>query len=217
MEITLLMEHEQAENEFLAHKSMTVEEANQVGRAWREKALDDWNQGVREKHLTRTESKRIAESKMFPQFIKGVINPYWETFQHCEFGAQEGLIEMGLQLQRSKIKTLKNCTDPLFGPRVAADEAEIQRRKVLAEKAKTTQLVMDFLHWRASDLRLAEQEADVYNGEWPERDRGAKKRTLKKCIAPLAKVVKPIASVAQEPSIGLLPSGKKNTKEDALK
>jgi hypothetical protein len=224
LEIPPLMEHEQAENEFSAHKSMTVEEANQAGRIWREKALDDWNQGVRERHVSRAESKRIAESKMFPQFIKGVINPYWETFQHCEFEAQEGLIEMGLQLQRSKIKTLKNCTDPLFGSRVAADEAEIQRRKVLAEKAKisdellkSTHLVMDLLHWRASDLRLAEQKAEVYKGEWPERYTEAKKRTLKKCRARLAQVVKPIAPDAPEPSIGLLPTGKKNTKAGALK
>jgi hypothetical protein len=132
MEITPQAEHDQAENEFLAHKQMTVEEANQVDRVWRDKALDDWNQGVREKHLTRAESKRVAESKMFPQFIKGAINPYWETFQHCEFEAQGGLMEMGLQLQRSKIRTLKNCTDPMFGPKVAAGEAELQRKRVLA-------------------------------------------------------------------------------------
>jgi hypothetical protein len=120
---------------------------------------------------------------MFPQFIKGVINPYWDTFQHCDFEAQEGLIEMGLQLERSKIRTLKNCSDPLFGPREATDKAGMERRKALAERAKviyeplkSTQLVMDLLHWRRSELRLAEQEQDVYKGDQLERDREAKGR-----------------------------------------
>jgi hypothetical protein len=76
---------------------------------------------------------------------------------------------------------------------------------------------MDLLHWRRTDLRLAKQEEEVYKGNWLERDREIKKKVLKRCIARLAKVVKPIAPETPEPSIRLLPSGHKNSKADALK
>jgi hypothetical protein len=117
---------------------------------------------------------------------------------------------MAWPLERSKIKTLKNCTDPLFGPKEAVDEKGMERRKALAERAKiiyellkSTQLVMDLLHWRRSDLRLAEQEEDVSNGNQVEKMQEAKRKTLKECIARLARVVRPTAPDAPEPTIGL--------------
>jgi hypothetical protein len=210
IDVSLEDEHNHAENEFLAHKNMTVEEANIVGRVWRESALEEWEKGVKEKHLSRAESRRIAESEMFPPFIKGVINPYWETFQHCEFEAQEGLMEIGLQLERSKLRVLRNSSEPLFGPREAVDEDELLRRKMVAEKGricwellKSTQLVLDLLNWRKADLRIAEQEGeDVYESDVTLGMREKKLKTLEKRIARLAMVVRPLAPEAPERTIG---------------
>jgi hypothetical protein len=210
MDISVEDEHNRAENEFLAHKSMTVSEANIVGRAWRKRALEERNKGVKEKHLSRAESRRIAESKMFPSFIKDVINPLWETFQNCDFEAQEGLMEMGLQLERSKIRVLRNSSEPLFGLKEAADEGEMLRRKAVAEKErvcfeliKPIQLVMDLPPCRKVDLRIAEQEGDVCETAVIVSMREKKMKTLKKCIARLARLMKPIAPDAPERAIGL--------------
>jgi hypothetical protein len=128
--------HEPAREEFPKRKDMSIPEANIVGREWREKGWADWESGVKEKYPTRAEAKRIAQEGSFRKCIQEDINPYWNTFDNCDFDAQEGLLEMGWQIQRSKIRAVRKSGGTMFGPKNVADAKEMERRRVVAEDAR---------------------------------------------------------------------------------
>jgi hypothetical protein len=181
---------------------MSVPEANEVGRQWAKKALADWENGVKKKHPTRAEAKRIAEEESFRKFISEDINPYWKTFGNFDFEAQEGLIEISWQLQRSELRAVKKSTGTMFGPRRATDAKELERRRAVAQSARTqyelvksAQLVMDTINWRVTDRFLEETEFRFSGMKLDhvriQNEREAKKKTLRKCIRHLAEVVEP--------------------------
>jgi hypothetical protein len=151
-----------ARTTFLNKKHISVPEAETADQEWRAKSWEDWESGVKEKHPTRAETRRIAEEGSFKRFISEDLNPYCGMFQNCSFDAQEGLIEMGWQLQRAKLRAVRNSQGTLFGPKNVADAKEMERRRVVAEHIKTqyellksTQLVLDAINWRVTDERLA--------------------------------------------------------------
>jgi hypothetical protein len=73
--------------EFLTRKLRTVQEAQIAGEAWLEQCWIDFQDGVREKHPTRSEAHKIAEDGSFKKFIMEELLPDWEIFQHCDFTA----------------------------------------------------------------------------------------------------------------------------------
>jgi hypothetical protein len=172
--------------------------------------------------------KGFDRKKSFPKFVREVINPCWQTVGNCDFDAQDGLMEMGWQLQRFKLRTVKNSSEPHLGPKTAADEEEIKRRKAVAEKAKvqyellkSTELIMNAINWRVADIKVTAAEQALsgiaMNGLRAEQERDRKRKTIVKCIRRLALMVKPYSPKEPEPSIGLLPTGKKNSKRAAVR
>jgi hypothetical protein len=150
---------------FMARKDMTLEEAEGIGIAWREKSWDEFESGVKEKHPSRAEVKRINEEGSFPKMIKEDIVPYGQKFENCSSEAQDGYFEMAWQIQRAKLRALRKAGGTMFGPRRVTDSKEIERRRAVEEQAqvmyeplKSTQLVLDVINWRLTDKRLAETE-----------------------------------------------------------
>jgi hypothetical protein len=75
---------------------------------------------------------------------------------------------------------------------------------------------MDVINLRIADIRLTASEKE-FSGIATERlrteqERAKRFKTLKKCIMRLARIVKPFSPDRLEPSIGLLPIGKGNSK-----
>jgi hypothetical protein len=207
-----------ARDAFPKRKQMTTQEAQIAGVEWRAQAWEDWENGAKEKHPTRAEARRIAEDGSFKRFIQEDLNPYWEVFKNCDFDAQEGLTEMGWQLERSKVRSIIHSPGTIFGPKKVADAKDIERRRVVAEHAKvqywllkSTQLILDAINWRITDKRLTETEYELSGIEiddariWIERE---KKKTLRKCIERSAENVEPYSPERPEPHIGLTPSGR---------
>jgi hypothetical protein len=143
----------------------TVQEAQIAGEKWLEKFWLDFQEGVKENHPTRSEARRIAEEGSFKKFILEELLPDWDIFQHCDFTAQEGLMEKSLQLMRAKIRAVKGAKGTMFGPKHVVSAKEMERRRAVAEQAKSqyqllkaTQLVIDAIDWRVADKRLTETE-----------------------------------------------------------
>jgi hypothetical protein len=150
---------------YLERVPRTTQEAQIAGEMWREQTWAEFQQWVREKHPTRSEARRIAEEGSFKRFIIEELLPHWGVFQNCTFEAQEGLMEASLQMMRAKIRSIHGTIGTMFGPKRVVDAKETERRRVVAEQArsqyellKATQLVLDAINWRVADRRLAETE-----------------------------------------------------------
>jgi hypothetical protein len=204
---------------FLARKDISIEEAEDLGRAWRDTTFVDFENGVKEKHPSRAEAKRINEEGSFPKMIQEDIVPFGQKFENCSFEAQEGYFEMSWQMQRAKPRALRKAGGTMFGPKRVSDSKELERRRTVAEQArvmyelpKSTQLVLDAINWRVTDKRLAETEYQLSGIEMDDArvkfERKRKIKTLRKCITRLSELVQPYSPERAEPAIGLLPSGR---------
>jgi hypothetical protein len=71
----LVKEFNNQHEAFLARKDMTIEEAEATGLAWRETTFMDFENGVKEKHPSRAEVKRINEEGSFTKMIAEDIVP----------------------------------------------------------------------------------------------------------------------------------------------
>jgi hypothetical protein len=183
-----------------------------MGRNFFDQAFKDWEQGVKEKHPTRAEVKMINEEGSFPKMIEEDIIPFFANSENCSFDTKEGYFEMANQLMRAKIRALRKAGGSLFGPKKVISAKEVERRRVVAENARTiyellksTQLILDALNWRTTDKRLQAAEYELSGIDLDDsRVRSQRERMfkiLKKCISKLSQVV--------QPSIGLLPSGRR--------
>jgi hypothetical protein len=146
---------------------MTIEKAEAIGLSFLRSAYEDWCQGAKEKHPTQAEVKMINEDGTFQKMILEDIVPFYRWFAQCSFQAQEGYFEMAWQIQRAKIRALRKSGGTLFGPKHILTSHEMERRKTVAEHArslyelpKSTQLVMDAINWRVTDKRLTDAEYD---------------------------------------------------------
>jgi hypothetical protein len=182
---------------------------------------DDFENGIREKHPTRSEARRIGEERSFRKFIDEECLPHWSVFQNCSFEAQEGLAEAEWQLIRAKMRSVKGSIGTMFGPRSVVSEKEMERRRAVAEQAqvhyqllKATQLISDAIHWRIADKRLQEEEYNLLRIDDSDLrlkfERETKRKTLRKCIQKLVRLVKPFSPERPDPVIGfgLMPSGR---------
>jgi hypothetical protein len=187
---------------YTARKPRTVQEAQIDGEKWLEQCWLDFQEGVKETHPTRAEARRIAEEGSFKKFIQEELLPNWDTFQHCDFNAQEGLMEMSLQLMRAKFRAVKGAKGTMFGPKQVTSAKEMERRRTVAEQArnqyqllKATQLISDAIFWRVSDKRLSEteyRELGIENDDVRLKfEREKRLKTLGKCIGKLCKLIKP--------------------------
>jgi hypothetical protein len=139
-----------------------------MGLDFLQSAFDDWCSGVKEKHPTRAEVKMINEDGTFQKMILEDTVPFYRWFSQCTFEAQEGYFEMAWQIQRAKIRALRKSGGTLFGPKHVATTHEMERRRTVAEHArslyellKSTQLVMDAINWRVTGKRLTEAESEL--------------------------------------------------------
>jgi hypothetical protein len=200
-------------------KPRTVQEAQIAGEAWLEQCWQDFQNGVKENHPTRSEARRIADEGSFKKFILEEMLPDWEVFKHCDFTAQEGFTEKCLQLMRAKIRAVEGAKETMFGPRQVVSAKEMERRRAVAEQArnqyqllKATQLVIEAINWRVSDKRLAETEYRELGLEEDDVrlkfDREKRLKTLRKCIGMLTRLVQPYNPEKPEPHIGIMPSGR---------
>jgi hypothetical protein len=164
-EVDPTKEYDTLHTRFFAKKEMSVDEANILGKEFLAKALNDWQNGVKERHITRAESKMIREEGSYVKLIKKDIVPYFSQFENCDFEALEGYFEMANQIMRAKLRAVRKSGGSLFGSKKVLTKQESDRRKVVAEHAmslyellKSTQLCLDALNWRTTDIRLAEAE-----------------------------------------------------------
>jgi hypothetical protein len=127
---------------------------------------------------------------------------------------------MANQIMRAKLRALRKTGGSLFGPKKVLTAHEIERRKSVAEHArclyellKATQLSLDALNFRASDIRLtaAEYELSGITLDDARRKFQAEKMqsTLFKCIKKLSEHVAPFAPELFQPVIGLTPDGRR--------
>jgi hypothetical protein len=86
------------------HGEWSKEEAEETGRRWHRMIMEQWHQGVQEKQTSRAEAKWIRKDGSFPMFIKESILPTWKAWKGVSFQAIQGLCEMSIQMQRSKMK-----------------------------------------------------------------------------------------------------------------
>jgi hypothetical protein len=204
---------------YAERKPGTVQEAQIAGEAWLEQCWFDFQDGVKENHPTRSEARKIAEEGLFEKFILEEMLPNWEIFQHCDFTAQEGLMEKSLQLMRAKIRAVKGAKGTMFGPKKVVSAKEMERRRAVAEQAKNqyqllkaTQFVIDAISWRVAEKRLAETEYRDLGIELEDArlrfEREKKLRTLRKCTGMLSRLVQPYNPEKPEPHIGVLLSGR---------
>jgi hypothetical protein len=70
--------------------------------------MRQWNQGVQEKQISRADAKLIRKEGSFPIFIKEQILPMWEAWKGASFEAIQGLYEFSIQMQRAKVKAIRN-------------------------------------------------------------------------------------------------------------
>jgi hypothetical protein len=205
---------------YLERMPRTVADAETTGLQWRELTWQDFENGIREKHPTRSESKKIAEEGSFKKVVEMECLLAWNVFQNYSFEAQEGLWEAEWQLIRAKMRSMKGAIGTMFGLKTVVSEKGMERRRVVAEQAKvqyqllkTTTLVTDAVNWRVSDKRLQEEEYSKLGIEEDDAhlkfQREKMKRTLRKCIQKLALLVKPYSPDRPEPTIGfgMMPSG----------
>jgi hypothetical protein len=176
-----------ARKSYLERMPGTTKDAQIAGMEWRELTWKDFENGIREKHPTRSEARRIAEEGPFKKFIEEELLPHWQIFQNCSFEAQEGLMEAELQLMRAKFRSVKGSIGTMFGPKKVPDEKEVERRRVVAEQARThyqllkaTQLVLEAINWRVVDREslweiatLREGNAHFCGGHTTQRNSGA--------------------------------------------
>jgi hypothetical protein len=114
----------EARKNYLERMPRTTKDAEENGLQWRELTWADFENGIREKHPTRSEARRIAEEGSFKRFIEVECLPHWNVFQNCSFDAQEGLMEADLQLMRAKLRSVKGAIGTMFGPKSVISEKE---------------------------------------------------------------------------------------------
>jgi hypothetical protein len=181
----------------------TKEEAEETGRQWHRMIMAQWQQGVQEKQISREESRRIRKDGGFPIFINNSIVPMWKAWKGVSFAAIQGLHEMSIQIQRTKMREMKNSDLEMYGPRRKLDGKQLED-KIKAPKAarkthqiiKWTNLVGDVLNWRISDLIGREVETQMNEGSpmsFRSRDRCSdkKKESLIKCMNALRSLIAP--------------------------
>jgi hypothetical protein len=66
----------EARRNYLERMPRTTQEAEETGRRWKALTWEDFENGIREKHPTRSEAKRIAEEGSFKKFIEMECLPH---------------------------------------------------------------------------------------------------------------------------------------------
>jgi hypothetical protein len=110
----------------------------ETDRRWHREIMAQWNQRVQEKQISRTEAKFIRKEGSFPIFIKEQILPMWEAWKDVSFEAIQGIYEMSIQMQRAKIKSLRNIDRELYGPRKKLEGKQLEQRMKASKEACRT-------------------------------------------------------------------------------
>lgn len=110
------------------HGTWTREEAEETGRRWHKDIMAQWQKGVQEKQISREESRRIRKDGGFPLFVKNSILPMWKAWKGVSFAAIRGLYEMSIQMERMKMRELRNIDQEMYGPRKKLDGQQLEAK-----------------------------------------------------------------------------------------
>jgi hypothetical protein len=153
------------------HGTWEKEEAEVTGRQWFKMIMPQWQQGVQENQISRAEARFIRKDGSFPIFIKESILPMWKAWKGVSFEAIQGLYEMSIQMQRTKMHQLRNESKELFGPRTKLDGKQLEAKMKASRAArrshqilKWTELISKALTWRTADLIAREVEMEMNDG-----------------------------------------------------
>jgi hypothetical protein len=181
----------------------TKDEFEESGRRWHREIMVQWNQGVQEKQISRAEAKFIRKEGSFPIFIKEQTLPMWDAWKGASFEAIQGLYEMSLQMQRTKMKSLRSVDKELYGSRKKLEGKQLEERMKASKEARRTHQIMkwtalinDVLIWRSTELTAMEVEKEINEGREPiirshEAVRERKKRRLAKYMKALSLLIAP--------------------------
>jgi hypothetical protein len=147
-----------------------------------------------------TGEANLRKEGSFPIFIKEEILPMWDARKGASFEAIQGLYEMSIQIQRTKMKALRNVDKELYGPRQKLAGKQLEARMKASKEArrthhimKWTALINDVLLWRSSYLTGQEVEKEINDGNEP-AEVYAHKATCEKKKASLAKYMKNLSA-----------------------
>jgi hypothetical protein len=193
----------------------TSDEIETTGRHWHADIMKQWHQGVQEKQISRTEAINIRKEGSFPIYIKEMILPMWDAWKGASFEAIQGLCEMSIQMQRTKMKSLRNIDRELYRPQKKLDGKQLESRMKTSKEARRTHqilkwtgLINDALIWRSSELAAREIEKSYNDGEDPREIfshiavREKKKASLAKYMKNLASLIAPYDPDDDEIPIG---------------
>jgi hypothetical protein len=134
----------------------------------------------------------------------------WKAWKGVSFAAIKGLYEMSIQMQRTKMREMRNCDLEMYGPRKKLESQQLAN-KMKASKAarkthqimKRTNLICDTLNWRISDLIARDVETQL--NEWTpvavathDKISEKKKATLIKQMHSLKSLIAPFDPEATE-------------------
>jgi hypothetical protein len=148
------------------------EEMEETGRRWHRDIIVQWKQGVQEKQISRAEALFIQKDGSFPVFIKESILPMWKAWKGVSFETIQGLYEMSIQMQRMKMKQLRNIDQEMYGPRKKLEGKQLENKMKASKEARKTHqilkwtgLINDVLTWRISEIVATQVETEMNDGQ----------------------------------------------------
>jgi hypothetical protein len=91
--------------------------------------------GVKIRHATNGESKRINDSQEVAVYVYETLLPRYEWVAQRNFEAKECAMEFCWHLLRKKIQQLCGMTEPMYGPRRARTPEQTAVRLIANQKA----------------------------------------------------------------------------------
>jgi hypothetical protein len=116
----------------------TKEDAEITGRRWHHEIVVQWLQGVHERQISGAEEKFIRKDGSLPIFVKESILPMWKAWKGVSFEAIQGLYEMPIQMQRTKMKPLRNNDQELYGQTKKLEKAQLEQKQKASRMARKT-------------------------------------------------------------------------------
>jgi hypothetical protein len=148
------------------------EDAEAHGKEWHRSIMQQCNQGVQEKQISRAGAKSIRKEGSPPIFLQEHILPMWKQWNGVSFEAIQGLYEHSIELSRTQMRSLRGGGEKeLYGPRRQLTSREIENKMKAARGArrthpiwKWTRLIEEVLTWRVADLIGQAVEQEMHDG-----------------------------------------------------
>jgi hypothetical protein len=96
----------------------------------------------------------------------------WKQWKGVSFEAVQGPYEHSIELQRTKMRQLRNGDKNLFGPKTVLSKEQIEKRMKATKEARRTRqilkwmrLIQDMLTWRTAESISKEVETEMNGGK----------------------------------------------------